>query len=389
MHAFAFAPPEMNIPVGPPPGSPRLEMLPSEIRGAFLQAFLKDSVRPNARPTASRWRQLLDTLSKELVVCAHSHAHLYWNKAGSCPWCKIARETGVDIFPAPLGAVGSASTNLASNDAYILRLAGIRPHPFCLTTPPSFPDLCPSPLPAEPTGFWSGVHQFFSAQGWKESWLNPSIQACSKALKETDSQITTARGEQQKIISEYNKEFELHALELKKVILSLKFIANIRADCLQAVKDERQKAALSSYLQRFRIRQYKIPQIGPSRLTTILSFGIETAADINRSDLIRAGLPSNAIYELLDWRSKKEALFSFDPNRALSAAECDDAERRAQEKIKKMRENAAAIEVKINEATRQTQLKLRPLEAQIHRLARQSNQAKIDMQNFERELKRP
>lgn len=388
LHAFAFAPAEMGIPVGPPPGSPRLEMLPSEMRGAFFQAFLKDSVRPNARPTASRWRQLLDELSKALVVCAHNPSHVYWTKAGSCPWCGIIRETGVDIFPAPAGTSAFASPNLTSNDAYILRLAGVRPHPFNITTPPSFPDLSPSPLPSPPSGFLSSVHQFFSAQGWRHSWLNPLIQACHTSLRQTESQMQSVRAEQQSIISAYNHEFLTHASSLNKVVQSLRNIAAIRAECLQSVKGERQQVAMNAHLQRYRIRQYKIPQIGPSRLTTILSFGIETAADINPSVLAGIGLPSNAVYELLDWRSRRESTFKFDPNQPLSSAENHDVERRAQEKIKKLREEAASIEVKINEATSRAQLKLRPLEAQIHQLARKRDQAKADLQNYERELRR-
>ena len=388
LHAFAFAPSEMGIPVGPPPGSPRLEMLPTEIRGAFFQAFLKDSVRPNARPTASRWRQLLDALSKELVLCAHNPSHLYWSKAGSCPWCGIAREVGVDIFPAPVTSNGLASSNLAPNDAYILRLAGMRPHPFAVTTPPSFTDLPPCPLPATPTGFLSGVHYLFSAQGWRQSWLNPSIQACNATLQQAESKIIAVRAEQQNIIATYNREFSAHAAALNKIIQSLKDITGIRAECLQAVKNERQHVAMNAHLQRFRIRQQKISQIGPSRLTTILSFGIETAADINRNSLARAGLPSNAVSELLEWRRQKESFFSFDPNRALSIAENQDVDRRAQEKMKRLREDAAVIEVKINETANRAQLKLRPLEAQIHQLARQRDQAKSDLQNLERELKR-
>lgn len=388
LHAFAFAPPEIGVPVGPPPGSPRLEMLPIEIRGAFLQAFLRDSMRPNARPTASRWGQLLDDLSKSLVVCAHNTSHLYWSKAASCPWCGIAREAGVDVFPAQLGTASFAATNLASNDAYILRLAGMRPHPFCVTTPPSFNDLSPSPLPPRPNGFWSGVHQFFSAQGWRQSWLGPSIQTCNATIQQSESQILAARAEQQNIIALYNQEFSAHAGSLNKVIQSLRNIPGIRAECQQAVKNERHQVALTAHLQRYRIRQYKIPQIGPSRLTTVLSFGIETAADISRTALARSGLPSNAVYELLDWRRQKESLFSFDPNRALSATENQDAERRTQERMKRLREEAATVEVKINEAVSRTQIKLRPLEAQIHQLARRRDQAKTDLRTLELELKR-
>jgi DNA-binding helix-hairpin-helix protein with protein kinase domain len=389
LHAFAFAPLEMGIPVGPPPGSPTLDMLPPEMRGCFLQAFLKNSVRPNARPTADRWRHLLDDLSKELVVCTHNQSHLYWNKAACCPWCAIAREAGVDIFPALLGTAGFSTPHIASNDAYILRLAGIRPHPFCVTTPRSFTGLTPSLLPARPVGFWSGVQQLFSAQGWRQSWLSPSILACKAAQQQSESQIVAARAEQQKIIAAYNQDFSSHAASLAKIIDSLKDISRMRAECLRVVKNERKNVDLNTYLQRFRIRQHKIPQIGPSRLTTILSFGIETAADINQSSLCRTGLPSNAVYELLNWRKQKEVLFSFDPNRSLSAAENQDVERRTQERVKLLREEAASIEVKINEATSRAQINLRPIEAHIHQLARKRDQAKLDLENLERELRRP
>jgi DNA-binding helix-hairpin-helix protein with protein kinase domain len=388
VHAFAFAPPEMGIPVAPPPGSPRLEMLPADMRGAFLQAFLKESVRPNARPTALHWRQLLDELSKALVCCTHNPSHLYWTKAGSCPWCGIVREAGIDIFPASSGSAAFIPPNLASNDAYIIRLAGMRPHPFCITSPTSFNDLTPAPLPPVPAGFWSGLHQFFSAQGWKQSWLNPTIQSCNTAIQQTDSQILSTRADQQNIIAAYNTEFSVQASALNKLIQTLKNITAIRAECLQTIKAQRQQVALTAYLQRYRIRQFKIPQIGPLRLMTVLSFGIETAADINWSVLARTGLPSNAVSELLEWRKQKESLFTFDPNRPLSASEIQDAERRVQEKIKKLREEAASIEVKINEATSKAQLKLRPLEAQIHQLARKRDQAKADLQHLQRELLR-
>ncbi len=388
LHAFAFAPAEIGVPLGPPPGSPRLEMLPLEIRDAFMRAFLTDSVRPNARPTARRWSRLLDDLSKSLVVCAHTASHLYWSKAVSCPWCGIAREAGVDMFPAQLGYSSNNAQNLASNDAYILRLAGIRAHPFCITTPQSFNDLSPSPLPPCPTGLFSGIHKFFSTQGWRQSWLGPWIKTYNDEIKKFESQILSAQAEQQKTIAAYNQEFFSHSDSLKKVIQSLKNIPVIRAECQQAVKNQRHQVALTTHLQRYRIRQHKIPQIGPSRLTTILSFGIETAADINRTALERSGIPSNALHELLKWRRQKESLFSFDPNRALSQTETHDAERRTQNRTKSLREEAAKVEVKLNEAVSRTQIKMRSLESRIYQLARKMGQAKTNLKTLELELKR-
>jgi DNA-binding helix-hairpin-helix protein with protein kinase domain len=388
LHAFAFAPPEVGVPVGPPPGSPSLDMLPTEMRGAFLQSFLKNSVLPNARPTADRWRHFLDDLSSQLVVCANNPSHLYWTRASCCPWCAIAREAGVDIFPAPLASAGCATFHLASNDAYIVRLAGMRPHPLSVTEPRKAAGLTPSPLPARPEGFWSLVQQFVLPQEWRQRWLNPSILVCQTARQRCNAQIVAARAEQQKIIAAYHQEFSTHASLLNKIIDSLKNNAGIRTECLQEVKSKRQRERLKSHLQQFPIRKYKIPQIGQSRLATILSFGIETAADIFRSDLNRAGLPSNAALELIKWRKSIESLFNFDPNSPLSVFENQDVERRTQERIKRIREEAASIEVKMNDATTRARNVLRPLAEQIRQLSQIRDQAELDLQNLEREMTR-
>lgn len=386
LHAFAFAPAEMGIPLAPPPGSPRMEMLPNEIRAAFFQAFLKESVHPHARPSASRWRQILDEFGRALITCSRNSAHTYWNKAISCPWCGIIREAGVDIFPASTVQAPITATNPASNDAYILRLTTLKPHSFSITIPPPFINLNPSPLPQSPKGLWSDLHQIFSAKSWKKKWLEPLIESCKSRLLELGTQIASAQAEQQNIINTYNKEYLDRASPLHKIILALKNNAGLYTEYQAVIKGERQRAALRVYLQRFRLRQYKIPQIGPSRLTTILSFGIETAADIDRGSLTRAGLPSNAVDELIYWRQMQESHFKFDPNQPLSASEIQDVERRVHDKIKKLKEEAASIEVKLNEASSQAGLKLRVLEAKIQQLNHKREQARVDLQALQREL---
>jgi DNA-binding helix-hairpin-helix protein with protein kinase domain len=99
-------------------------------------------------------------------------------------------------------------------------------------------------------------------------------------------------------------------------------------------------------------------------------------------------LPSNALHELLKWRRQKESLFSFDTNRALSQTETHDAERLTQNRTKSLRDEAAKVEVKLNEAVSRTQIKMRSLESKIYQLARKIDQAKTDLKTLELELKR-
>lgn len=385
-HAFAFAPPEMNLPLGPPPGSPKFQMLPPALRDGFKQAFLKESIHANARPKAAQWRAMLDMLSKELVTCAHNSSHIFWAGAKNCPWCQIIKEHGVDLFPA--SQVNAPDLQFQNNDDYVLRLAGLRPYPFTITRALTFNDLIPASLPPMPTGIWDGVvnffYQTFSEKGWKQHWLGPSIQSCRQIIKLNEAQIINLNSQQQDAISNYNREFA--AIPLNSILIALQNSSMLRNECLQSVKNERQQEALKNHLQRFYIRNTKIHQIGPSRLATLSSFGIETAADITPKVLAAAQLPTNAAKALLSWKKANEDGFRFDPNQALTAIQVADVGRRFNARLKKLREDANAIETKLNEVTVKARERLRPLEAQIYQASREMAQAKIDLSILEREL---
>ena len=388
-HAFAFAPSEMNLPLGPPPGSPKFQMLPPALRDGFKRAFLKESVHANARPKAAQWRVMLDMLSKELVTCAHNSSHYFWIGSVDCPWCQIIREVGVDLFPASQTNIPDLSRQFQNNDGYVLRLAGIRPYQFAITRAPAFTDLRPSSLPPVPTGFWSSLNRLFSAQGWKQSWLGPSIRKNRQTMQQNEARLTSLNSQQQAFISNYTRDFATISGPLNGIVKSLKNTSELRNSCLQSVKDERRQESLNKHLQKFYIRNTRIHQIGPSRLATLSSFGIETAANITSKSLNAAGMPTNASVELLNWRKEKEATFQFDPSQAITAVQAAEARARLNSRVKKLREDAAAIEIKLNEATQKTREKLRPLEAQIHQVAREMEQAKIDVATLERELAKP
>ena len=98
------------------------------------------------------------------------------------------------------------------------------------------------------------------------------------------------------------------------------------------------------------------------------------------------GLPTNATNALLYWRKGKEAGFTFDPDQAMTAVQVAEVSRRLNARVKKLREDAAAIEVKLNDAVQKTREKLRPLEAQLHEISREMEQAKIDHAFLEQEF---
>ena len=388
-HAFAFAPSEMNLPLGPPPGSPRLEMLPPVLREGFKKAFLKGSVLQDARPKAAQWRNMLDLLSKELVTCAHNSSHIFWVGAVDCPWCQIIRQVGVDVFPSSGNSLPHHSSQIQSNDSYILRLASLRPYPFGPAKVPTFTDLRPTALPPQPTGIWSGLHKMFSTSGWKQNWLGNRIWKSRQIVKTNEERLAALVKPQQNMISSYEKEFDLNLGAINGVIKVLQDSATIRNQCIQNVKDERRQVALKAHLQRFYIRNSKIPQIGPSRLAILSSFGFQTAADVTSAALSAIGIPTNAVDELLYWRRTKEASFNFDPAQMLTPLQMSEVDRRVNERMKKAREEAAAIEVKINELKTRTYERLKPFETQVFQISREMAQAKIDLDFMAQELATP
>lgn len=76
-------------------------------------------------------------------------------------------------------------------------------------------------------------------------------------------------------------------------------------------REARQRAA---FLDQFQVRRASISGIGPAKTATLISFGIETAADVTW-DAVHAvpGFGDVMTQKLLKWRQGHEAKFRYDP----------------------------------------------------------------------------
>ena len=86
----------------------------------------------------------------------------------------------------------------------------------------------------------------------------------------------------------------------------------------QVLKDQLRARQLEKFLDGFFVSDTTIPSIGVTRRAMLLSFGIETAADIEVERL--RYIPSfspKVRYELLDWRQRLQAWFVFDANQGV------------------------------------------------------------------------
>jgi DNA-binding helix-hairpin-helix protein with protein kinase domain len=84
---------------------------------------------------------------------------------------------------------------------------------------------------------------------------------------------------------------------------------------LQELNNKKREAQLLRYLERFRIGDAKIRKIGPGRKMTLASFGIETAADVQRPRIEAIqGFGPTLTSALLAWRQLHAARFVYRAN---------------------------------------------------------------------------
>jgi DNA-binding helix-hairpin-helix protein with protein kinase domain len=150
-----------------------------------------------------------------------------------------------------------------------------------------------SPLAGERSRRQEAVRQKQSALKVKqETWQRLAREATSRF-------VSTKRGLEQK-----RREYEgLEAAYLREAA---------------ALYANRRESQLHTYLDRFFIDQASLPGIGPGLKAVLVSYGIETAADVNPFDVDDVpGFGPRRTAELLAWRNRVEQGFRYDPSKGV------------------------------------------------------------------------
>jgi DNA-binding helix-hairpin-helix protein with protein kinase domain len=128
----------------------------------------------------------------------------------------------------------------------------------------------------------------------KEVWLQQA----------SDSAFRFKLGEFEKLREEYR---ELPAFRQRK---------------LASLDAGRRNAQLEAFLDRHRIEKAKLPGISSGRTATLQSFGVETALDIIKNDILQVpGFGPVLTDTLLNWRRYVESKFVFDTSRGIDPAD--------------------------------------------------------------------
>lgn len=327
----------------PPPGSLTLDMFPDVISLAFEQAF---GLSPGARPTALDWIHALGTLEGSLNHCSKVKTHYFPSNARGCAWCKLTINSGFDMFPDLTTVEPNIPIDERGTEQLIREILAFR---F-----PTVADLLP--VAATPRGASDALRQvrsrkrgrallgllmiggavagfIYALHGWV-LWIGLAIWGWSKfsaskiefgpflqAFKDADERV------QRELTTfvQHNGMTEVVKVrgDLYAAIAAYKGHDEALARELTVMKSSRESRQRQAYLDHFSIRLANISGIGPVKTATLISFGIETAADVSQNSILRVpGFGEVMTGKLVAWRQWHESRFRYD--RTPNAQDIDD-----------------------------------------------------------------
>lgn len=317
----------------PPPGALTLDMFPPAILSAFEKAF---GLKPSARPGALDWIHALDTLQNSLRRCNKAKTHYFPGAVAGCGWCKLTANSGFDMFPDLTSVEPNIPSDSRGTERSIREILAFR-FPVAADLLPAAPT--PRAVSDELTEALNGKRGragmgllmmggavagfIFAAPAWFV-WIGLAIwgwtilsdhkvaaEPFQRAFKDADervqrelnafvqrnnlAEVVKVRGDLDAAISDYKSHGDRLARELV------------------AMKSSRETRQRKAYLDGFSIRGANIAGIGPAKKATLISFGIETAADVNRSAVLRVpGFGEVLTGKMVAWRRSKESRFKYD-----------------------------------------------------------------------------
>lgn len=317
----------------PPPGSLILDMFPDVMSHAFEKAF---GLSPGARPTALDWIHALSSLEGSLNHCSKVKTHYYPSNAVGCVWCKLTDNSGFDMFPDLTTVEPNIPTDERGTEQAIREILAFR---F-----PTVADLLPAA--ATPRGASNSLRVarsgkrgrallgllmmggavagfIYAAPAWF-MWIGLAIWGwvtfSGREVESSPFQQVFMDADE-RVQRELNTFVQRNGMtevvkvrgDLDAAIAAYKGHDDALSRELMVMKSNRESRQRQAYLDSFSIRRANISGIGPAKTATLISFGIETAADVNQNAVLRVpGFGDVMTGKLVAWRRGHESRFKYD-----------------------------------------------------------------------------
>ena len=365
---YAYSRDRFRTAMEPPPASLPIDALTPTIQDLFEKAFAPGATR-GGRPGAERWVDALSELSSDLKSCKANSTHFFRRTLSACPWCIIENASGIRLFPV---VFKPGATPGATGMAALWQEVSKVPDP-----PPLGP--CPLPpsaasIPSPEAQAIAGVENNKRAIAWvavAASLLAALTIAPSGIgilmviavgviafLIQRNARTRQTHPFQQKL-NDVKRDWNMlqrtweappptpSVMDIRASLSRIKTqhdaLPNERASRLQRLNEQRRERQLEEHLDRAGLANAKIPGIGPTRVATLASYGIDTAGDIVSHRVTAVpGFGPATVTKLLAWRKSHEITFRFDPSRAVPPSDIAVIERDIASKRTKLEQEVAA-----------------------------------------------
>ncbi len=343
-----------------PPGTISLEAMGPAIAAQFELAFAPPA-NGRHRPHAISWANGLTALEASLRVCPAASWHHYPAALSSCPWCAVESQTGARLFGHRI-SVGTAAEALDLKA--LLEAIEAVPAPGPDQALPSERPWSPPPGTKLPSSFAKDARRALSlivTAAGLYAWMArvhhggvflgilagilaftiwPMFSPQERAA--ADRAVAAARAEWESTLRRWRSEatrerFEQRKTNLKRACSELDGIPRERQRRVAQLEGEREKRQRQRYLDRFRIDRASIPGIGPGRTAMLASYGVETAADVTRSNILQIpGFGEKRTGDLVHWRQMHESGFRFNAGEPVDKRDIDALDRELETKRQKL-----------------------------------------------------
>jgi DNA-binding helix-hairpin-helix protein with protein kinase domain len=325
---FRFAYSEQrHVGMMPPPGACTLKDFTPELAAAFESAFGQQANRPSAR----QWVKLVESFERTLKKCSANSLHKYSSAAPARPWCRMEQRLGVVLFlpnysdfaTAPPSSIATGTFNLATLWAQIEAMrvpsrAHLKPQLPTLSLSPSADALEAKRKRYEPYAIRAGgIIAAIAIVAAVPNLLLVAVAVAAagffyaKRYGDPSSlfrqRFIAIEHEWQAALDQWERRCGIERVEELKASLQNSKIAyeNLQREEAQRIagyQAQRQALQRNQYLDAFRIRDTKITGIGPAKLATLASYGIETAADVTQEKVLAVpGFGPKNSQPLLHW----------------------------------------------------------------------------------------
>lgn len=330
-----------NVGMDQPPGTPSIADFHPKVAEFFDKAFGLDGLAN--RPSSNDWVAVLDELESRLVKCQDNPLHFIPQGSSECAWCDMERQLGTILFLPNTGTLPASHNFSASNfdlEAIWRVILGIK-NSFNGSLNPRFHSANPEPSLAAkaakkdegstsfvgPAVMVGSVIAFFMAPKAFLFWLftgylgyvaygdkknldptpfTSAYEACENIFNRELDNWNKKNG-----VDKFIKLYE----ELNAAYDDYKLVEKNGQRLVSVYTDNRRSLQLKSFLDAFSLDQTRIRGIGPSKRAVLASYGIDTAADIEKSRLLGVpGFGAANSQPLLEWRAKLEARFVYRPD---------------------------------------------------------------------------